>query len=102
VRPLQIRVALGTSTGWNVRAPDHRASNLCGLSGAYFPFAKTEVERRATGDPRKSIEERYTDRTGFVDAVTKAANELVTERFLLREDAEAFIRAAETSELFEK
>jgi hypothetical protein len=34
---------------------------------------------------------------GFVKAVKKAATELVNGRFLLQEDADAFISAAETS-----
>ncbi len=97
IRPLQIRVPLGTSAGWNVRAPGHRPPNLCGLTGSFFPFATSKAERLATGDPRKSLEERYKDHDGFVKAVKKAAKDLVKERFLLQEDADAFISAAETS-----
>lgn len=100
IRPMQIRVPVGTSTGWNVRALDHRPPNLCGLSGGFFPFAKTEAERRSKGDPRKSLEERYRNREGFIVAVTEAATALVKERFLLREDAEVFIHAAERTDFF--
>jgi hypothetical protein len=99
VRPLQIRVPLGTSTGWNVRAPGHRAPNLCGLTGSYFPFAQTKAERLATGDPRRSLEERYEDHGGFVRAVERGARELVGERFLLPEDADAFVEAARASDV---
>jgi hypothetical protein len=99
IRPLQIRVPLGTSAGWNVRAPGHRPPNLCGLTGSFFPFAASKAERQASGDPRKSLEERYKDHAGFVKAVKKASKELVNERFLLQEDADAFIRAAETSDV---
>ncbi len=99
IRPVQIRVPLGTSTGWNVRAPGHRPPNLCSLTGSFFPFADSKAERLVTGDPRKSLEERYKDHDGFVKAVKKAAKDLVKERFLLEEDAQKFIQAAEDSDV---
>jgi hypothetical protein len=64
-----------------------------------MPFATTKAERMADGDPRKSLEERYKDHDGFVKAVEKAAKHLVKERFLLEEDAETFISAAEASDV---
>ncbi len=97
IRPMQIRVPLGTTTGWNIRAPGHRSPDLCGLTGSYIPFAQTKAQRLASGDPRLSLEERYTDHAGFVRAVRKAADELVRERFLLQVDADGFISAAEAS-----
>ena len=69
-----------------------------GLTGSYLPFAKTAAERQASGDPRRSLQERYTDRAGFVRAVEDAARALVTERFLLQEDADRFIAAARTTD----
>jgi hypothetical protein len=97
IRQMEIRVPLGTNMGWNVRALGFRAPNLCGLSGSYIPFATTKAERLAAGDPRKSLEERYKDHDGYVKAVEKAAKKLVQERFLIQEDAETFISAAEAS-----
>jgi hypothetical protein len=69
------------------------------LSGSYFPFATTRAERLASGDPRRSLEERYGDHAGYVKAVRRAAKALVSERFLLHEDAERFIQAAEESDV---
>jgi hypothetical protein len=97
VRPMQIRVPLGTNAGWNVRAPGRREGNLCGLSGSFIPFATTKAERLASGDPRKSLEERYKDHEGYVKAVSKAAKKLMHEGFLLQEDADRFIREAAAS-----
>jgi len=97
IRPMEIRAPLGTNVGWNIRAPGRRDPNLCGLSGSYFPFTTTKAERRTSGDPRKSLEERYKDHDGYVRAVKKAARELVGERLLLEEDADRFIKAAEES-----
>jgi hypothetical protein len=99
IRPMQIRVPLGTTTGWNVRRPQNRGPDLCGLTGSFFPFPRTKLEQRALGDPRRSLAERYGDHAGFVQAVARAAKQLVAERFLLPEDAQALIRAAETSDV---
>jgi hypothetical protein len=98
VRPMEIRVPLGTNTGWNVRAPKFRAPDLCGLSGSFIPFATTKTER-AAGDSRKSLQERYENHEGYVQAVKRAAKDLVKERLLLEEDAERFISAAETGNI---
>jgi hypothetical protein len=101
IRPMEIRVPLGTNAPWNVRAPGRRAPNLCGLSGSYIPFATTKAERLAAGDPRKSLEERYKDHEGYVKDVEHAAKKLVHERFLLEEDANTFISAAEASDVLQ-
>jgi len=97
IRPMEIRVPVGTNVGWNVRAPGFRAPNLCGLNGSFIPFATTKAERVAKGDPRKSLQERYKNHEGYVQAVQRAAAELVSERFLLQEDADRFISDAKAS-----
>jgi hypothetical protein len=70
---------------------------LCALTGSYFPFANTKAERRASGDPRRSLQERYGTHEGYVRAVARAADHLMRERFLIEEDAARFIAAAEAS-----
>ncbi len=97
VRAIEIRAPIGTNLGWNVRAPGFRAPNLCGLNGSFIPFATTKAQRLAAGDPRKSLEERYKDHEGFVDAVEQAARQLVHERFLLQEDADKYVGLANAS-----
>jgi len=94
IRSMEVRVPTATLTGWNVRADGRRPGDLCGLSGAYVPFAKTKAERQAANDPRPSFEERYGDQAGYVKAVEAAARALVGERFLLQEDADRYIKAA--------
>ena len=98
IRPVEVRAPLGTNLGWNVRADGRREGNLCGLTGSFLPFAKTRAEREAAGDPRLSLEERYTDHQGYVDAVRRATEELMRERFLLAEDAERLVQSAEASD----
>jgi hypothetical protein len=97
IRPMEIRAPIGTHTGWNIRSQGSRAPNLCGLSGSFIPFATTKAERLANGDPRRSLEERYTNHRGYVSAVKKATKELEKDGFLIQEDAARFIRDAEAS-----
>ena len=97
IRPMEIRVPLGTHTGWNLRAAGSRAPDLCGLSGSFIPFARTAEARRKTGDPRLSLEERYYDHEGYVEAVKRAAQALHAERFLVQEDVDRFVREAAES-----
>jgi hypothetical protein len=102
VHGMQVRVPLGTTTGWNVRAPGHRAPDLCGLSGSYLPFAATRAGRRASQDSRRSLEERYRNHAGYVSAVESAARELVRARFLHPEDAERYVEAARASDVLKE
>jgi len=97
LRPLEVRVPIGTHTGWNVRKKESRGPHLCELAGSFIPFAVTKEQRTATGDPRKSLQERYGSRAGYVRAVRDAAQSLVAERFLLEEDAARFIKEADSS-----
>lgn len=93
---------LGTYLGWNVTAGGTRpfhAGQICNYVGGMIPFARTKAEREANGDPRLSLAERYTDHDGYVDAVRKAAAHAVARGFLLPADADAWIQAAQASQV---
>jgi hypothetical protein len=92
------RAPIGTNVGWNSRSGG-RVPDLCGLSGSFVPLATTKQEGSASGDSRRSLEERYKNQDGFVKAVTKGVNQLVKERFMLEGDADLFIQAAEHTPL---
>ena len=64
-----------------------------------IPFAKTKAERDANGDPRLSLEERYKDHAGYVDAVQRAAATAIAQGFLLEANATALIAQAEASDV---
>jgi hypothetical protein len=98
IRLPPIAVPLGTHTGWNV----YRAQpgELADRDGSLIPFARTETEREAAGDPRPSLEERYGNREAYVTKVRAAAEALVAERLLLAADAAAYVAAAETCDRF--
>ena len=99
--PVVLRDApLGTYLGWNITAggarPFHQGQ-ICNYVGGMVPFARTAAERRASGDPRASLEERYGSHDGYVAAVRKAADRAQAEGFLLKEDAERLVREADAS-----
>lgn len=98
-RTMQVRVPLGTSTGWNLQVSPDANAPLCGLAGSYLPFGKTKTDRLAARDPRRSLEERYANHAGFVAAVEKGAKALVQLRFLLQEDADRYVAAAKESQV---
>lgn len=91
---------LGTYLGWNITAggarPFHEGQ-ICNYVGGMVPFAKTKADRVAANDSRLSLEERYTDHAGYVNAVRKAAANAVAQRFLLQADADALIAQADAS-----
>ena len=91
VPSVQFQVPLGTYLGWNVTAAGFDKGKICALNGSFVPFATTKAERTASGDPRRSLEERYGSHQAFVDAVKAAAEKAVAERFLLRADADRLI-----------
>lgn len=94
-----LQAPLGTYLGWNVTASGFFQGQICGFSGGYVPFAVTRADREKSGDPRRSIEERYGTQEGYACTVRRAAESLVRDRFLLREDADRQIAAATKSQI---
>jgi hypothetical protein len=58
-----------------------------------MPFARTAVERKANGDSRLSIEERYRDESDYRARLMTQARYLVAERLMLEADAEGYASA---------
>jgi len=83
----EISVPLATYTGWTLRDPSiGAASQRVAMAGSFFPFPKNAAERQQTGDPRKSIAERYADREAYLAQFARAADELIQQRWILPED----------------
>lgn len=95
IRSVHLRVPIGTYTGWNLFRAGRFEGGFCSLQGSFIPFARTRAERSATGDPRPALEERYPSREAYVEAVRRAANDLVKQRFLLADDAAALVAETE-------
>jgi Alpha/beta hydrolase domain len=97
VRFPDVAVPLATYTGYGFRAAAFNGPDLCDAFGQSIPFAKTAADRAASGDPRLSIEERYPTHQGYVDQVRAAAEALLHSGFLLQEDVDRFVAAAQAS-----
>ena len=92
VKMPELAVPLATYTGWNLFNDRSGPTNvLSSMQGSYIPLPRTSAERKRTGDPRLSIEERYRDKEQYVSLVGKAAQELVDQGFLLAEDVPAVV-----------
>jgi hypothetical protein len=83
----EISVPLATYTGWNLRDPSiGAATQRVAFEGSYLPFPKDAGARKRSGDPRKSIAERYPNRDAYLSQFARAAEELIQQRWLLPED----------------
>ncbi|HWH78546.1 MAG TPA: alpha/beta hydrolase domain-containing protein, partial [Candidatus Binatus sp.] len=94
IRLPAVEVPIGTYTGWNLRPRGLAEGELSGLLGSFIPFAKTKAQRRTSGDPRLSLEDRYRNHDDYVRQVSTAARILVEQRYLLADDAERIIAEA--------
>ena len=97
IRHPNLAAPIGTYTGWNLRRSGFAAGAQCVGAGSFIPFAATEAERMASGDPRPSFAARYDNHAAYVDAVAEAAAELVDERLLLQADADHIVELARRS-----
>jgi hypothetical protein len=86
---------LGTRTGFNTRNEATGFSEATGRwDGSFIPFSRTDAERRAAGDPRPSIQARYSDRGDYEHKVLVAAHRVVTGGFLRAEDVDPLVTEA--------
>lgn len=97
LKSVLLQAPLGTYTSWNPVAAGPLRGNEGNLAAGYIPFAITRAERNATGDPRRSIEERYGSQEGYNCVVQQAARQEVRKRLLLQEDADRLIAQAAAS-----
>lgn len=96
VRDIYLQAPIGTYTAWNAFRPDLFDGNFCNFQGSFIPFAPTEADRAASGDPRPSLQARYPTKEAYVAAVKKGADKLVAERMMLPADRDRIISEAES------
>jgi len=86
--PAEVAVPVATHTGWNLRSKNAGAENeLVSLKGSYLPFAVTKAERIKSGDPRRSLEERYGSLEEYLRRLRAQCMKLQRKGYLLQEDA---------------
>src|SRR5262252_7362611 len=95
IRMPELAVPLATYTGWNLFNDRSGPTDvLSSMQGSYIPLPRTAADRQRTSDPRASIAERYRDKDQYLGLVTKAANDLAGQGFLLADDVAAVTRDA--------
>jgi len=96
VRLPEVSVPLATYASWNLRdssigAPDQRVS----FEASDIAFPKTPADRQKSGDPRKSIEERYAGRDDYMRQFGNTLDDLVKQRWILPEARAAMLQRGE-------
>jgi hypothetical protein len=94
LRSVTLMAPLGTYTGWNVRRAGFSQGDACDLTGSYIPFALTRAARRAAGDERTSLQERYGNLQRYTAVAKAAAAHLVSRGYLLPADEAAAVTSA--------
>jgi hypothetical protein len=95
IRLPELAAPLATYTGWNLFNAQSGPENvLSSMQGSYIPLARDEAERKASGDPRPSIAERYPSREHYLGLVAEAAMRLIEDRYLLAEDLPRILESA--------
>src|SRR5262245_7554370 len=88
VRLPDVSVPLATYTGWALRR-GAQGNDGCEAAGQYIPFAATKAQQAASADPRPSVEERYPTFAVYQSGVQRAIDDLIRDRLMLCEDADA-------------
>jgi hypothetical protein len=91
----EVQAPLGTYQGWNPRNkqfgnPDY----MVRFEGSFWIFPRTEEERLASGDPRRSIKQRYSTREKYIAQLSDACTQQVRQGLLLKEACEGYLDLA--------
>jgi len=99
IRLPDIDVPIATYVGWNIGSEGYANGSLCGAVGSYIPFAKTQLEREKSSDPRLSIQERYKNQEEYLEKIKLASENLLKNRFLLKNDSDLYVNEAKTRDI---
>lgn len=93
-----VAVPLATFTGWNLRNPAIGApGELLRLTGGRIPFPRTAADREQTGDPRRSVTERYGSFEEYKEQYMTAARQLQAAGYLVEEHMDALEAHAQSA-----
>jgi hypothetical protein len=94
VRLPDVAVPLATYTGWNEYKPPYPKGEIADRDGSCLPFPVDKAARESSGDPRRSIAERYKSGADYLAKVQAVVDQLLAERLILPEDAALYIERA--------
>ncbi len=90
--PPEVAVPLATHTGWSLRSREAGAQNqIVGLVGSYVLFPATTAERAESGDPRRSIQERYSNLEAYADKLRQECERMAKSGYLLAEEIPSIV-----------
>ena len=97
IRMPELSVPLATYTGWNLfNERSGPPTVVSSMQGSFIPLARTRAERERAGDPRRSVDERYTGRDQYLGMISKAAMDLVERGYVLKTDVSRIVDQAGT------
>ncbi len=97
IRMPELAVPVATYMGWNLYNERTGPTHVVAVSnGSFIPFAPTRAARERTGDPRLSVEERYRGRDHYLGLIRNAADDLVSNGYLIPEDVPRIVEQAGT------
>lgn len=90
IRLPEVTQPLGTYTGWNYRPPATGApKEMIAFIGSFLAFPRNEAEKG--GDPRASVDKRYSGKAEYLAKIGAAARSLADRRYILDRDVERLI-----------
>lgn len=97
IRMPELSVPVATYAGWNLfNEQSGPPTVVSSMQGSFIPLARTKADRDRSGDPRRSVEERYRGRDHYLAEITKAANDLAAKGYVLKSDVPAIVEQAGT------
>ena len=97
IRVPELSVPVATYTGWNLFNERSGPTNVVSsMQGSFIPLARTRADRERTSDPRQSVVERYRSRDEYLALIGKAAQDLVQQGYLLKDDVARIVDQAGT------
>ncbi|NNM33120.1 MAG: hypothetical protein HKO53_08640, partial [Gemmatimonadetes bacterium] len=95
-----LRVPVATYAPWSLRlGMPGGVDELRDFTGTWIPFAQSDDQAGALGDPRPSLAAAYGSKEDYMKRARAAARDLVLEGFLLSEDVPRAL--ARTEELWD-
>jgi len=89
----EVALPLATFTGWTMRDPAF-SKTLGRNTGKIWQLPATAEDRERTGDPRKSLEERFASGEDYLEKARQCLSNLKRQRLLLDEDYEVLLDQA--------
>lgn len=97
IRVPELVAPVATYTGWNLFNERSGPTNVVSsMQGSFIPLAPTRADRDRARDPRRSVGERYAGRADYLAQISRAAEALVDQGYLLKADVPRIVEQAGT------